>query len=75
MYESATTKELKQKHSSRLVGGAETGSWAERTRGQAVAGGLRWARWQLVGDLVRQRLEDQAVAHSCADNPGGTTGE
>ena len=27
LYGSLTTKELKKKHSSRLVGGAETGSW------------------------------------------------
>ena len=27
MYGSPTTKELKKKHSSRLVGGVETGSW------------------------------------------------
>ena len=31
--------ELTEKHSSRLTGGAETGSWTERTRGKAVAGG------------------------------------
>ena len=38
LYESLTTKELKKKHSSRLIGGAETGSWAERS-GKATAGG------------------------------------
>ena len=27
LYESLTTKELKKKHSSRLVGGVEMGSW------------------------------------------------
>ena len=32
-------KELKKKHSSRPVGGAETGSQVERTRSKAVAGG------------------------------------
>ena len=35
-----TIKELKNKHSFRLVGGTETGSQAERMRGKAVAGGL-----------------------------------
>ena len=40
LYGSLTTRELKEKHSSRLVGGAETGSWVERTRGKAVAGEL-----------------------------------
>ena len=38
LYGSPTTKELKKKHSSRPVGGAETGSWAERTCGKAAAG-------------------------------------
>ena len=40
LYGSPTTKELKRKHLSRLVGGVETGSWVERTQGKAVAGGL-----------------------------------
>ena len=40
VYGSLTTRGLKEKHSSRLVGGAETGSWVERTRGKAVAGEL-----------------------------------
>ena len=40
LYGSPTTKELKKKHSSRLVGGLEMGSWAERTQGKVVAGGL-----------------------------------
>ena len=48
MYGSPTTKELKKKHSSRLVGGAEMGSWAERTCSKVVAGGQGWTRLQLV---------------------------
>ena len=40
LYGSLTTKELKKKHSSRPVGGAEMGSQVERTHGKAVAGGL-----------------------------------
>ena len=67
LYGSLTTKELKKKHSSRLVGGVETASRVERTCGKAVAaGGLGQARWW---------LEDQAVPHLCADKLGGTTGE
>ena len=31
-------KELKKKHSSRLVGGGETSSWAERTYSKAAVG-------------------------------------
>ena len=53
MYESPTTKEIKKKHSSRLVGGEETGS-------KVVAGGPRgvadseveWAKLQLVGEAA-----------------------
>ena len=37
LYRSPTTKELKKKHSSRLAGGAEMGSWGERMQGKAVA--------------------------------------
>ena len=47
LYGSPTTKELKKKHSSRLVGGAERGSWVERTLGKVAAGGLGRARQQL----------------------------
>ena len=40
LYGSPTTKEIKKKHSSRPVRGAETGSRKERTHSKAVAGGL-----------------------------------
>ena len=46
MYGSLTTKEIKKKHSSRPVGGAETGSWAERTHGRKPLADP--ARWQIV---------------------------
>ena len=55
------TKELKKKHSSRPVGGAETG----RRVGVGGWRGLKASLW----------LEDQAVPRSHADKPGGTTGE
>ena len=43
LYGSPTTKELKKKHSTKPVEGAEMGSWAERTHGKAAAGGqVRW---------------------------------
>ena len=35
LYRSPTTKELKEKHSFRLVGGVETGSWVEKTHSKA----------------------------------------
>ena len=47
LYGNPTTKELKKKHSSRPVGGAETGSWVKRTHGNAADEGLRWERWWL----------------------------
>ena len=40
LYESLTTKDLKKKHSSRTVGGAEMGNQAERIHVKAAAGGL-----------------------------------
>ena len=61
LYESLTTKELRKKHSSRLVGGTEVDNWVERTHGKAMAGGPGWAQWQLV------------VPHLHADKLGGTT--
>ena len=42
------------------------GSWAERTRSKAAAGGLGQAKWWLV---------EWAVPHLRAGKPGGTTGE
>ena len=39
LYGSPTTKELKKKHSSRLVGGAEKGSQGREDTRQVVAGG------------------------------------
>ena len=56
LYGSLTTKELKKKQSSRLVGGVEMGNQAERTL----------ARRQLV-DRARWQLAEQAVPHLCAD--------
>ena len=60
LYGSLTTKELKKKRSSRLLGGAEMGS--------------RVARQQL-SDPARKQLVEREVPHSCADKLGGTTGE
>ena len=67
LYGSATTKELKKKHSSRLVGGAEIGSQVEQ--------GNSWQARQWLADLVRQWVVDWEAPHSCADKLGGTTGE
>ena len=66
LYGSPTTKELKKKHSSILVGAAETAARTERACGKAEARRPGWARRQ---------LEDHVVSHSNADKPGGTTGE
>ena len=51
---------LKKKHSSRQVGGAETGIRAERTLGKVAAGGLSevadcgagWAKLQLASEAA-----------------------
>ena len=47
LHGSPATKELKKKHSSRVVGGVETGSWAERTHGKVAdhMGGAGLADW------------------------------
>ena len=51
---------MKKKHSSTLVGGVETGSWAERTSSKAAAGrlqevadcGVGWAKLQLASEAA-----------------------
>ena len=78
MYGSPTTKEIKKKHSSRpVVGGAEMGSQAERTRSNAAAGGpskvadcgVGWAKLQLASEAAAGGPGDR----SC--NPGLQCGE
>ena len=66
LYGSPTTKELKKKHSSRLVGGAETGSKGEKDIWPRRGWRTGWERWQLA---------DWVVPHLHEDKPGGTTGE
>ena len=71
LYGSPTTKEIKKKHSSRLVGGAE------RTRGKGTAGrpskvadcGVGWAKLQLAGEAVAGGLGDRPC------NPGFQCGK
>ena len=80
LYGSPTTKDLKKKHSSRVEGGAETGSRAERTWGKAVledpgGQGCGWRARRWMADLARQRIANWAVPHSSADKLGGRTGE
>ena len=60
-----TTKELKKKHPSRLVGGAETGRHSGKDMQQ---GG-----WQ--SRQMKWRLADWAVSHLHADKLVGTTRE
>ena len=64
LYGSPTTKELKKKHSFRLVGGVEMGNQEEWTCGKVAAGRLREVAASGLGS-----------PHLCADKPGGTTGE
>ena len=66
MYESPTTKELKKKYSSRLIGEVERGRrGAEDTRLQ----------WWLVDREGQVAAADWTVPHSRAGKLGGTTGE
>ena len=66
LYGSPTTKELKKKHSPRLVGGAE------RTNGKVLeeSGQVRH-----LADQGRWWLVDWVVPHLHVDKLGGTTGE
>ena len=64
-----TTKELKKKHSSRLVGGAEMGNEHEEELRQGGRWQTRWAR------LMLQQLMAHTVPHLPVEKPGGTTGE
>ena len=72
LYGSPTTKELNKKYSYRLVGGVETGSQAERTRGKVAAGrprevadyGAGWAKLQLAGEAAAGGPDDRLC------NPG-----
>ena len=81
MYGSLTTKAIKKKYSSRPLGGAETGSLAERTRGKVVAGrpsdvtgcGTGQARLQLA-DPTTWWLADPTAPHSHIDKLGGMVG-
>ena len=63
---SLTAKELKKKHSSRLVGGREIGSQGRKASWQ----GSGWRTRQ-----ARQQLAERAAPRLCADKPGGTAGE
>ena len=65
MYGSPITKEIKKKHSSRLVGGAETGSQAERTHSKAAAG-----RPSEVADCEVWRAKLQLASKAAAGVPG-----
>ena len=66
LYGSPTSKELKKKHSSRWVGGAEMGNQVEGMCDKPAAGGPGQAK---------QWLAEWAVPHLCADKLGGTTEE
>ena len=82
LHGSLTTKEIKKKHSSRLVRGAETGSRGGEDSQQhggwrTQRGGGLWnghARLQLA-DSTRWWLADPAAPHSCIDKLGGMAGK
>ena len=74
---SPTTKEIKKKHSSRPVGGAEMGSRMERTHGKPGAGGpskvadcgVGWVKLQLASEAAGGGPGDRPL------NPGLQYGE
>ena len=66
VYGSPTTKELKKKYSSRLVGGTETGGQGREDVWQGSGWKNRW---------MRQWLAERVVPHLRANKLGGTTGE
>ena len=51
LYGSLTTKELKKKHSSRLVEEAETAVRAESMHSEVATGGLDWLGKAVAGSL------------------------
>ena len=67
-------KEMKMTHSPRPVGGAETGSRAERTLLGVAAGRPSRVADCGMGQAVLQ-LADPAAPHSHTDKLGGTQGE
>ena len=74
LHGSLTPKEIKKKHSCRLVGGAEMGSqggedWWQDSRWQTQGGGGWWNR------QARLQIADPEGPHSHIDKPGGTAGE
>ena len=79
LYGSLTTKKLKKKHLSRLVGGEETGSRAERTHGKVVAGGLGWggSSWQSgwSGTCVQINQEEQLGSETDHATQGSNAGK
>ena len=56
----STSQGVKEENSSKLVGGAEMGSWGGEDLCKVAAGGSGW---------VRQRLAEQAIPHMHADKP------
>ena len=65
LYESLTTKELKKKHSSKLIGGAETGSWGrEEWQGHSWRVGQSYICVQINGEEQLGRETDCATQGS-----------
>ena len=70
LYGSPTTKELKKKHSFRLVGGAEMGSWGRR--GQVVRGRLED---RVVPHLLKINWEKQVGRETDHATQGSSVGQ
>ena len=63
MARKSDTKEIKNKHSSRPVGGAETGTWAERTHVAVMVQRLAECGMNGAGSLTTSRPCDPTFAH------------
>ena len=88
LYGSPTTKELKKKHSSRLVGGVEMGSWGREDSQQGGRGRTRvlqssgwrmragsgwWSRWSHICVWINQ--EEQLGSGTHHATPGYSVGK
>ena len=75
LHGSLTTKELKKKYSFRQAGGADTGSWVERTHGNMAAGqGNSWKSGQ--SHICMQiKQEEQLGSKTDHTNQGSSMGK
>ena len=64
MYGSLITKELKKKHSSRLVGVAEMGSWGREDAQQGVGLGGQGGSWESGNSQIHVQISQEEEVES-----------